>query len=262
MLKLHKWKCEINDITTIETSSESHLHWKNHFHRNLLYFGIYADFEADNEKDFSTIGNKTTNIFKQNPVLNGYHIISEIEGVSKSGHYRSSLGYENVEWLLKEVMKVENKMSFFFKNTTEEIIMTEEKEEDYRNNNFRQFWEKNIESDKVRDHFHLTTSYRGPAHSNCNVNVTQDQSNFILFILHNFSNYDCHMLFKKLVNEKNDKVKFEIIPKTNEEYIRVTYGCSRFVDSYRFLSSSLDSLVRTLVDNNHKTFENLRKNCW
>ena len=67
------------------------------------------------------------------------------------------------------------------------------------------------------------------------------------------------MLFKKLVVKKHDKLKFYNIPKTNEEYISVTYGCIRFFDSYRFLSSNLDSLVRTLVDNNHRTLKNLKK---
>ena len=71
MLKLHKPDRENNDITTIKTSNEFHFHWKNHFHKNPLYFRIYADFEADNEKANSSIGNKTTNIYKQNPVLNG-----------------------------------------------------------------------------------------------------------------------------------------------------------------------------------------------
>ena len=42
------------------------------------------------------------------------------------------------------------------------------------------------------------------------------------------------MFFKKLVDLKKDKVKFKIIPKTNEEYIAVKYGCIRFIDSYRF----------------------------
>ena len=51
MLKLHKQKCGDDNITTIKTSSESHLHWKKLFHKNLLYFKVYADFEADNEKD-------------------------------------------------------------------------------------------------------------------------------------------------------------------------------------------------------------------
>ena len=39
----------------------------------------------------------------------------------------------------------------------------------------------------------------------------------------------------------------------------VTYGCIKFIDSYRFLSSSLDSLVKTLVDNKHITLGNLKK---
>ena len=71
MLKIHKPKCENNDITTIRTSHESHLHWKKHFHKNPLYIRIYADFEADNEKDISNIGKKTTTFYKQNLTLNG-----------------------------------------------------------------------------------------------------------------------------------------------------------------------------------------------
>ena len=113
---------------------------------------------------------------------------------------------------------------------------------------FVDFVKKNIDSDKVRDHCHLTGKYRGPAHSKCNINVTQKQSNFIPFIFHSFSNYDCHMFFRKLIDMKNDKIKFNIVPKTNEEYISVSYGCIKFIDSYRFLSSSLDSLVKNLKD--------------
>ena len=67
------------------------------------------------------------------------------------------------------------------------------------------------------------------------------------------------MFFKKLVGETNDKVKFDIIPKTNEEYISLTYGCIRCIDSYRFLSTSLGSLVKTLVDSNQKTLKNSKK---
>ena len=137
--------------------------------------------------------------------------------------------------------------------------MTEKDEEDYKNNNICRFCEQNIESDKVKDHCPLTGKYRGPAHNTCNINVTQKQSNFIPFIIHNFRNYDCHMFFKKLVDKKKNKVDFEIIPKLNKEYISVTYGCIRFIDSYRFLSSGLDSLVKTLVDNSHKTLEDFEK---
>ena len=123
---------------------------------------------------------------------------------------------------------------------------------------FVDFVKKKIDCDKVRDHCHLTSKYRGSAHSICNINVTQDQGNFIPFIFHNFSNYDCHMFFKNLVDKKYDKVKLDIIPKTNKEYISLTYGCIRFIDSYRFQSSSLGSLVKTLADNSNKTLKSLK----
>ena len=130
MSKWHKTKCENNDITTTRTSNESNLHWKNHFHKNPSNFRIYADFEADNEKDKSNIGNKTTNIYKQNPTLNGYHIESDLEGIFKSGYHKSPLGYNNANWFVNEVIKLENQIAFSFKNTRDDIVMSEEKEED------------------------------------------------------------------------------------------------------------------------------------
>ena len=119
-----------------------------------------------------------------------------------SGYHKSPLGYNNIDWFVNEVIKIENKMAFYFKITNEDIVMTEKDEEDYRKNNICRFCENEITSDKVRDHCHLTSDYRGPAHSKCNNNVTQKQSNFIPFIFHNFSNYDFHMFFKKLVDKK------------------------------------------------------------
>ena len=212
----HEQKCEKNYITTIKTSNKSHLHWEKHFHKNPLNFRIYADFEADNEKDNSIIGNKTTNIYKQNPVLKSYHIVSELDHILKNEYCKSPLGYNNVDWFVDGVIRLENKMAFYFKNTNKDIIMTQEDEEDFRNNNICRFCEKEILSDKVRDHCHLTGSYRGSANNTCNINVTQKQSNFIPFIFHNFSIYDCHMFFKELNDKKKDKVDFDIIPKTNE----------------------------------------------
>ena len=50
MLKKHKPNCENKDKATIRTSPDSHIYWKKHFHKTPLYFRIYADFEADNEK--------------------------------------------------------------------------------------------------------------------------------------------------------------------------------------------------------------------
>ena len=150
-------------------------------------------------------------------------------------------------------------MTFDFVNTNKVITMTKEDEEDYRNYNICRFCEKKIETDKVRDPCHLTGKYRGPAHSFCNINVTQKQSKFIQFIFNNFSNYDCDMFSDKSVDLKNEKVKVDVIPKTNEEYLSVTHGCIRFFDSYRVLSNRLDSLAKTLVDTSHKTLNILKE---
>ena len=60
--------------------------------RIFYIFRIYADFEAENEIDNTHIGNKTTNIHKQNPVFNGYHMESALEDVLQSGIYVSPSG--------------------------------------------------------------------------------------------------------------------------------------------------------------------------
>ena len=109
MVIKHIEKCGEDNITTIKTSNEFYLHWKKHFHKNPLYFRIYADSEADNKINISSIGGKTTNIYKQSPVLNGYKIISELEDVLQSGHHKSPLGYNNVDWFVIEVIKLELK---------------------------------------------------------------------------------------------------------------------------------------------------------
>ena len=246
MLRLHKQKCGDDNISPLRTSSDSHLHWKKHFHKNPLYFRIYADFKDDNVKDDSSLGNKTINIYRQNPLLNGYHLISKLEDVLKSSYYKSRLGYYNVDWLVDEVIKLENNMAFYFKNTKEGINMTLEDEEEYKNINKSRLCEKEMFSDRVRDPCHLTGKYRGPAHYTCKIIVPQKQSFFIPTIFHKFSYYDCHLFFKEVVDKKNNEVKFEVLPKTNKEYISVTYGCIRFVDSYRFFSMSLDGLVKNL----------------
>ena len=65
--------------------------------------------------------------------------------------------------------------------------------------------------------------------------------------------------FKKLVDRKHGKVKFKLIPKTDEEYISIRKVCFRFIDSYRFLSSDLDSLFKTIFGNSHKTVKDLKE---
>ena len=57
-------------------------------------------------------------------------------------------------------------------------------------------------------------------------------------------------------------MKLDFKAKTNEEVISITYECFRLINCFRFLSSSSDQLVKTYIDDNHKTLENLEQNCW
>ena len=92
------------------------IYWNKRFHKNPLNFRIYADFEADNEKDNSSVGNKTTNIYKQNSVLNGYRIEYELDDILKSGYYRSPLANNDIDWFVNEVIKLEKNGFLFLKS--------------------------------------------------------------------------------------------------------------------------------------------------
>ena len=89
----------------------------------------------------------------------------------------------------------------------------------------------NCECKKVRDHDHLTGLYRGAAHKNCNLQANKQKSNFVPVFFHNFSGYDCHLIFEQLINtaieigfEKNH---IKIIPKSMENYISLQIGCPK-----------------------------------
>ena len=104
-----------------------------------------------------------------------------------------------------EVIKLENKMVFYFKYIKEDIKMSKEDEEGFQNNPTRLICGKEFSTDKVRDHCLLTGKYRGLTHNNCNTNVTQKQISFIPFLFHLFSYYDCHLVSKKIFDGKIDK---------------------------------------------------------
>ena len=80
--------------------------------------------------------------------------------------------------------------------------MTQDDEDPYKSNIICSYCVKKFEIHKNRDHCHLTGKYRGPAHSNSSINVTQKQSKFIPCVYHNFKNYDSHLFFQKLVDKR------------------------------------------------------------
>ena len=158
--------------------------------------------------------------------------------------------------------------------TNIELIMTDDDIEDH---NFadkcyycNEYFYLNKKDKKVRDHDHLNGKYRGASHNSCNINAKR--IDFVPVIFHNLSGYDAHLFIKQLahkieeinneieeLNSKREKgvkkipkYKFKILAKTSENYISFSFGCLRFIDSYRFLSSSLANLSTSLVDNELK----------
>ena len=56
----------------------------------MFAYESYACFEANIEIYFSNIGDKTTNIYDQNPECNGSYVVYELEGVLQRGYFFTS----------------------------------------------------------------------------------------------------------------------------------------------------------------------------
>ena len=121
-----------------------------------------------------------------------------------------------------------------------------------------------MNNDKVRDHCHLTGKYRGPAHNNCNL---KDKVNFIPIFFHNLLGFDCHLFIRELsesdgnieclAKNKEDNISFTKKVKVDEYVVKdkngnfkynPVYFNLRFLDSFKFMASSLDSLSKNLND--------------
>ena len=59
-------------------------------------------------------------------------MVSELNDVLKSGYYHSPLDYNNVDWFVNEMIKLENKMNFYFKNIKKDIVMSQEDEKNIK----------------------------------------------------------------------------------------------------------------------------------
>ena len=114
---------------------------------------------------------------------------------------------------------------------------------------------------KVRDHCHYTGKYRGAAHNICNLRYKVPKE--IPIVFHNGSIYDYNFIIKELVKEFEGN--FEFLGENTEKYItfsvpikkkienkdlEITYKI-KFIDSYRFMSSSLSKLVDNLSEGIH-----------
>ena len=122
---------------------------------------------------------------------------------------------------------------------------------------FRPFRERN---QKVRDHCHYSGKYRGAARSL--YNLQYKIPSYILVVFHNLTGYDAHMFIKELAKHGS---KMGVIAKNTKDHISFSVNVEvdkytdkngeerskeitlRFIDSFKFMSSSLDSLVNDLA---------------
>ena len=117
---------------------------------------------------------------------------------------------------------------------------------------------------KVKDHCHYTGKYRGAANNICNLRHKIPKE--IPIIFHNGSTYNYHFIIKELVREFDGNFKclgentekcitFSVPIKKEIEnknkIIEITYNI-KFIDSYRFMSTSLSKLVDNLSEGLHK----------
>ena len=108
---------------------------------------------------------------------------------------------------------------------------------------------------KVRDHDHLTSAYRGAAHNLCNLQYKPPQ--FVPVIFHNLKHFDGKIVCQAIGKFKEKKI--QCIASTMENYISFSLGNFRFIDSYQFLSCSLEQLVKNLAEEGDKHFTYLKR---
>ena len=94
----------------------------------------------------------------------------------------------------------------------------------------------------------MTGKYKGAAYWSCNINRKLTKKISVIF--HNVRGYASHLIIKE--TSKFD-LKVSVIPNGLEKYMTFTINTNLvFIDSIQFMSSSLDSLVKNLSDNDFK----------
>ena len=120
----------------------------------------------------------------------------------------------------------------------------------------------------VRDHCHFTGAYRGAAHNSCNLQCRKPLTLRVIF--HNLQGYDAHLFITQLASLSGE---LNCIPSTEEKYISFSKKIKvdeyksrrtgetvslnfeiRFIDSHKFIQTSLANLVANLQpDDFHNT---------
>ena len=125
----------------------------------------------------------------------------------------------------------------------------------------------------MRDHCHFTGEYRGAAHKQCNLKCKKPL--ILPELFHNLQGYDSHLFIKQLVKVSGD---WSCIPSTEEKYISFSKKIKvdeyfsikmgkllrkkfeiRFIDSFKYLQTSLANLVSNLQPTDFKNLNRVIK---
>ena len=112
---------------------------------------------------------------------------------------------------------------------------------------------------RIRDHCHIAGKFRGSAHQECNLKLRIKPEDIkIPIIFHNLRGYDSHFIMQKIgqiaknhayKNKEGEEqhLKINAIPSNMEKYMVFMLGNHlNFIDSFQFMSSSLDKLISNL----------------
>lgn len=247
---------------------DTKLKFTNVRHQQRFPFVVYADFEAltvpckestDNEKQQRPI-----NSYQQHqPISVGMKLISSVSQVLQDVPYETHTGTDVVEWFLRRLLEYR---CMCFKHLFDEkrLVMTDADTQDFHTATKCYICEKPFAkvqdntnqkgNSKVRDHDHITGCYRGAAHSACNLKLQKTYK--IPIFLHNFRNYDSHLIVPAFTVFKNTRL--DVIGQSLEKYLTLTWDETLvFKDSLQFLSSSLEQLVTCLLKSGADKFAHL-----
>ena len=268
VLNNHKDNCiQVNGAQAVKMPTKDNNILKfNNFHKQQpAVFVIYADFEAIIEKISSCQPNNdksyTETYQKHVDCGYGYKVVCcyDDKYTKPVQIYRGENAvYKFMEQMLEEVKYCKKIIKTFFNKPLK--MMKDDEEEFQKAKKCHICDKKYTEEDiRVRDHCHITGKYRGSAHQDCNLKLRVNQEELkIPVIFHNLRGYDSHFIMQNIgaiiknhacKNKKGDEKRMNInaIPNNMEKYMAFMLGNHlTFIDSFQFMSSSLEKLVSNL----------------
>ena len=222
--------------------------------RNMLRapFIIYADFEAIIEKqnELRTHSEQSfTHEFQNHKVCGfAYKVVCVDPRFTRETvvHRGEDAGQRFLAMILEEEERCVQLME---KHFNQPMRMTAGDEESFQRSAQCHICKGSYftrENDKVRDHCHITGNFRGAAHRYCNQNFQISKK--IPVVFHNLRGYDGHIIMQNIAWAARLKsYKIDVIPNSMERYMAFFLGKRiRFIDSFQFMSSSLDKLSQNL----------------